>query len=327
MNYFFVFQSKTLHEEERKGGFLWAPQYMENGKTPHHWNTMKEIKKGDAIIHSVDKHIVSISIAKTNCYESPRPNMQFNDWEKEGWRVDVEYHNFNGKMITSNYMDKLKEIQPRKYAPFNILGRGNTGYLFMANKEMFEYIVRSTAEIQETFDEKRKVLQLLEDFEIKKLNLIADEELNEELSEEFNNINNDVLKNFSYSGKVKEKTDPVLINNVVIQRRDKKTAFNALAYARFLCEVDSEHPTFIRKNRNVNYTEPHHLVPLAFSDKFDVSLDVEENILSLCSNCHNQLHYGKDYEKLLEKLYNKRKSHLELVGIHITLKELIDMYR
>lgn len=68
-------------------------------------------------------------------------------------------------------------------------------------------------------------------------------------------------------------------------------------------------------------------MPLSFSDRFDVSLDVEENIVSLCSNCHNQIHYGQDSYSLIKKLYQERKKHLEQVGIKITLKELLDMYR
>ena len=74
------------------------------------------------------------------------------------------------------------------------------------------------------------------------------------------------------------------------------------------------------------YMEPHHLVPLAFSDSFDVSLDVEENVVSLCSTCHNCIHYGSDAAKLIEKLYKQRKDLLKQVGIEVTLDELLDMY-
>ena len=52
-------------------------------------------------------------------------------------------------------------------------------------------------------------------------------------------------------------------------------------------------------------------MPLAFSDRFEVSLDVEENIVSLCSNCHNQLHYGKDAERLIIQLFNDRNALLK----------------
>ena len=99
-----------------------------------------------------------------------------------------------------------------------------------------------------------------------------------------------------------------------------------MAHAGFVCEIEVEHPTFIRKKSNEKYTEPHHLIPMAFSEKFDVSLDVEENIVSLCSNCHNQIHYGKDADVLLTKLYEERKDVLLSVGIDITLKELLAMY-
>lgn len=72
--------------------------------------------------------------------------------------------------------------------------------------------------------------------------------------------------------------------------------------------------------------EPHHLVPMKYSDDFSVSLDVPANIVSLCSNCHNEIHYGKNYEQLLERLYEQRKDLLQKVGIDITLEELKEMY-
>lgn len=66
---------------------------------------------------------------------------------------------------------------------------------------------------------------------------------------------------------------------------------------------------------------------MAFSDRFNVSLDVEENIVSLCSHCHNLLHYGKDAKELLDLLFDKRKNMLENVGISIDLEDLYEMYR
>lgn len=67
-------------------------------------------------------------------------------------------------------------------------------------------------------------------------------------------------------------------------------------------------------------------MPLAFSDRFEVSLDVEENIVSLCSNCHNQLHYGKDAERLIIQLFNDRNALLKKVGINIELTDLLKIY-
>mgnify|MGYP000040146746 FL=1 len=97
--------------------------------------------------------------------------------------------------------------------------------------------------------------------------------------------------------------------------------------ANYTCEIDAQHQTFIRKKDDLPYTEPHHLVPMAYSDDFDVSLDIEENIVSLCSTCHNQVHYGKDIEIILKPLYERRKDFLARVGIYITYAELLKMYK
>lgn len=131
---------------------------------------------------------------------------------------------------------------------------------------------------------------------------------------------------FEYIGSPKEKIDKVVINGHKTYPRDRQTAINALVHANYECEIDRSHPSFIRKKTNLNYTEPHHLVPLAFSDLFDVSLDVEENIVSLCSNCHNQIHYGANTDDLLKKLYDSRNDLLKRVGIDITFNCLQKMY-
>jgi len=133
-------------------------------------------------------------------------------------------------------------------------------------------------------------------------------------------------KDFEYSGKPKEKQIPVYTNGSKTYPRDRKVAINALTHANYSCEIDDKHPTFIRKASSQKYTEPHHLVPMSYSDEFDVSLDVEENIVSLCSNCHNQLHYGKGTTELLRRLYDDRKDDLKKVGIDISLEKLISMY-
>ncbi len=131
---------------------------------------------------------------------------------------------------------------------------------------------------------------------------------------------------FEFKGQSKVKEEPLIVKGRTVYPRDRQTAINALAHAHYICEIDKKHPVFIRRNSDKGYTEPHHLIPMAFQDRFKVSLDVEENIVSLCSNCHNQIHYGKDADKLLKMLYESRKKDLEKVGIKVTFDELIKMY-
>lgn len=136
-------------------------------------------------------------------------------------------------------------------------------------------------------------------------------------------------KEAEFKGEKKEKKESIIDNKgKKVYPRDSKVAANALEIAGYKCEVDEEHPSFIRRSNNKNYTESHHLIPLKYQDDFEYSLDVEENICSICSNCHNCIHYGSDKERveLLQKLYQERKDHLVRVGLEISFDKLKEYY-
>lgn len=105
-------------------------------------------------------------------------------------------------------------------------------------------------------------------------------------------------------------------------------AKNALESASFKCERDAEHKTFISRVTNENFVEAHHLVPMERQNDFDVSLDVPENILSLCPNCHSMFHHSHhaDIIPLVSQFFDERKSALKERGIHIELEKLVGYY-
>jgi len=109
-------------------------------------------------------------------------------------------------------------------------------------------------------------------------------------------------------------------------KRNPKTAETALKNANYLCEINPNHTTFIKKSTGLNYMEPHHLIPLEFQDYFKYSLDVEANIISLCSCCHDEIHYGINNTKLITKLYNERITSLKKAGLNIDLETLLLFY-
>lgn len=161
------------------------------------------------------------------------------------------------------------------------------------------------------------------ELEILEVNDDEDQSLVDDLKQaSLNNSRDD----FDYEDEAKERSAAIYINGHRTYPRDRQTAINALAHAHYLCEIDVNHPTFVRKNSDKNYTEPHHLVPMSFSDQFTVSLDREQNIVSLCSNCHNLIHYGRDAGKLVKVLFEARKDQLERAGIQVSLKQLLEMY-
>ena len=125
----------------------------------------------------------------------------------------------------------------------------------------------------------------------------------------------------------RDKPEPTVIRGVLAYPRNRSYASLALMKANHKCEVDNNHSTFARKADGLPYTEPHHLIPMSMQGRYNVSIDVPENIVSLCSNCHNEIHYGAYAEKLLTRLYGERKEKLQEAGITVTLEELLGYYK
>ena len=100
-----------------------------------------------------------------------------------------------------------------------------------------------------------------------------------------------------------------------IYPRKKSVSVNALKRAKNQCEYNCKHKSFFRRNTNIKYMEPHHIIPLQYHEEFEWSLDVEANVVSLCSECHNQIHYG-DGKKILEELWKQRSSELAAAKIN-----------
>lgn len=171
---------------------------------------------------------------------------------------------------------------------------------------------------------REELVQAIEELNIFLDDSYSDEDLIEATSK--NDISLDTTY-FEYTGESKSKKEPVCVKNKYAYPRSRRVSMNALRHANYKCEFDNTHLTFIRKNSTLNYTEPHHLVPINYYNNFEVSLDVEENIVSLCCNCHKQIHLGEGFEVILEKLYNERKDLLKTVGIDISLDQLIKLYR
>ena len=228
---------------------------------------------------------------------------KFTDRFIEYYKVDISSQSISYEIM------QFKNIDPS----FSTISNNSDGIY----KKLWKYYIDE--------DRVETLKHLYTDFKnniIKSSNIVEvdDNSYNELIDLKFNSIPELIIAD---EPKEKYKTQQIKSTEEV---RDLNVAFNALKRANFLCEYDNCHPLFIRKNIAINYTEGHHLVPLKFQDMFDVNLDVEANVVSLCSNCHNQIHYGRDYELILKKLYEERKNRLEKCGIHISFEELKKFY-
>jgi len=129
-----------------------------------------------------------------------------------------------------------------------------------------------------------------------------------------------------YIPKKRIKKEKITQNKEIVPR-DPKVSEHALERANYCCEINPCHSSFIRRKNHKRYMEPHHLIPLDFQDQFFYSLDVEANIVSLCSHCHNEIHYGTNYKILLHRLFEERKELLKECGIELkNIDELYQMY-
>lgn len=318
--YFFVFQNKS-YKEERQGEYLWAPQKNSIGNKVDHWERMAGVKKGDFIIHSVGRKLCAISIAQEDSKTEIRPEELSSVWADIGWKVNTKYYDIEVPIEISNHVEQFLTLQPKKHGPLNIKGGGKQGYLFCANKAMVEYIIEESTKKQNS-NRTKKNLNVLQDS-------ITD--LENQLDQDLVDGVDDLLSAYLETEMAdevgpKEKPEIKTTEKGQTYARDKKTSIKALTKAKFKCELDNQHPSFIRRKGNVAYTEPHHLIPMAQQSKFDYSLDVMANIVSLCSNCHNQIHYGMDYELMIDKFYSQRKDELTKAGISVDLETLKSFY-
>lgn len=152
------------------------------------------------------------------------------------------------------------------------------------------------------------------------------EDLDDALSQDIKKIKIDHDKTYSYTDDIVTKPEPIILKGIKVYKRNRQVSINALGIAEFKCEINEEHKTFIRKSDGTRYVESHHLIPMSFQDDFDNSLDIEENIVSLCSSRHNEIHYGENSKSLIEQMFEQRKNLLSYKGLTITLEKLISYY-
>lgn len=229
------------------------------------------------------------------------------------------------------YLDRqIQSVEHAKYGKGVVLGFENNLVIVQFGKQIRKFnniaafdkgLLRLLPTPFDLDTEKKKIRAV--DNQTKQINDEEDEKLVSELKHDGVRISSE---NAAYAEGPMPKPEPVLLNSHLTYPRSRQTACNALRRAQYQCEINPDHPTFIRRSSNAPYTEPHHLVPMAYQEQMEVLLDWEQNIVSLCSNCHNELHYGRDAKKLIQKLYNNRKDQLIKIGIELSLEELLELY-
>lgn len=328
MKVYYVFQNQSK-KQELNGKYLWSPQKKSTGKNDLGYTNMSKVQKGDLIFHGANQETYAISIAQSNCYEAEQPEELKNlkpeqIWNNKGYMVDCDYNILTPPLDMRPHRDWLKEHR-LKGGPFNSKGGGNQRYLSEIDLKHAKYLLDKIKETQKFLKTKSFIHILLTEALESDLDYNTDEL--DEINSSLDNIKDTKFIESDGPEDIKLTTS----NNIGISRptRDKDRAKKALEKANFKCENDHNHKLFLRKNGLYEYTEPHHLIPLSKYKDFKYSLDVTANIVSLCSHCHNLLHYGRLEDKMiiLEKLYHERKDLLSKKGISISFEQLLNYYK
>jgi putative restriction endonuclease len=126
MRYWWVNQNQTFRQEI-EGGYLWSPKRNANGARNPFYESMREVSPGDLIFSFVDTRIVALGIAKSYCWECPKPT-EFGsvgqNWENIGWRVTVEFSRLVRKIRPKDHMAALRAVLPDRYSPLQPNGNG-----------------------------------------------------------------------------------------------------------------------------------------------------------------------------------------------------------
>jgi len=97
------------------------------------------------------------------------------------------------------------------------------------------------------------------------------------------------------------------------------------------CSLEKTHECkyFISRSTTKNYIEVHHLIPQAFRNEFENSIEVLPNYVTLCPHCHGLLHKGIDKQRLpvLDQLYKDRIEGLKSFNLFLTREELYGYYK
>ena len=198
MAIFLVNQSKT-YKYERDGNYLWSPKLDKNGHHNRGYDLMKEVRKGDFILHNSGTKISAISVVREDCKSANKPEeikktkIDY-DWSDDGWIVKSEYHEFNTPVLTKDLQEWAKQNYTTNSA-FQRDGRILQRYLCNLSAAHAEYIILMAIKNQND----KAVIRVLNEA-LSYLNLTVKKE--EELTEE---IEGDTKKTVIRRGKRTEK--------------------------------------------------------------------------------------------------------------------------
>lgn len=115
-------------------------------------------------------------------------------------------------------------------------------------------------------------------------------------------------------------------------KTQRKIRDSVLEKAQYLCDCDDIKHFYFESVDLHNYVEGHHIVPMNRQEEYyfdsNINLDVPNNIVALCPNCHCQIHLGSRQArlKILSELFVRNRAKLLTINPNLTLSILASYY-
>ncbi len=115
-------------------------------------------------------------------------------------------------------------------------------------------------------------------------------------------------------------------------KTQKKIRDRVIKQAGYLCNCNDVKHFYFESIELNNYVEGHHIIPMNRQYEYyfnhSINLDIPNNIVALCPNCHCQIHLGSREARLrmISELFVRNKAQLLEVNSELTLSLLASYY-
>ncbi len=145
-NIWWVNQGTTIGFE-RKEGILWAPLKSKSGQKLYHWDTLAEVRPGDAILHYANGALRFISEVISSAIEAPKPtSLANNNWQDMGRLIRTKYYPLEPNIELNTFSKGLLDLNIQQ-GPIDVNGSVKQGYLFRFNSDAFNIIKQAKPEV------------------------------------------------------------------------------------------------------------------------------------------------------------------------------------
>lgn len=279
MAIYLVNQGQT-YRYERAGSYIWSPKFNKAGQRNRGYDLMKEVRKGDYIVHNSGGRLSAISVVKENCKSGSQPKelktaQSAYEWDDDGWVVYTKYYDFDVPILTTNLVEWAKQNYQADTA-FQVNGKLRLQYLCYLSIPQAEYILQMALRLQRDMELKGVLRAAL-------ASVNPTPKTDEELAEEMD------LRELEKMA-AKRGTRDVTQKDVATKQyaRDPYVSELAKRLAAGKCELCRK-PAPFRDSKGKPYLETHHVIWLAKGGS-----DTVDNTVALCPNCHRKMHIVDD---------------------------------